>query len=65
MNVMEDEKGNIDKAKTMAIRMNQSDQNRIEVKGKKRKNEGGCYNLLTVALAFLKSMSLVHKVKGK
>lgn len=44
MNVMEDENGNIDKAKTMAIRMNQSNQNRIE-KGKKRKNEGGCYNL--------------------
>lgn len=33
MNVMEDENGNIDKAKTMAIRMNQSDQNRIEEKG--------------------------------
>lgn len=32
MNVMEDENGNIDKAK-----MNQSDQNRIEEKGKKRK----------------------------
>lgn len=45
MNVMEDENGNIDKAKTMAIRMNQSDKNRIEEKGKKRKNEGGCYNL--------------------
>ena len=29
----------------MAIRMNQSDQNRIEEKGKKRKNEGGCYKL--------------------
>lgn len=37
MNVMEDENGNIDKAKTMAIRMNQSDQNRIEEKGKREK----------------------------
>ena len=45
MNVMEDENGNIDKAKTMAIRINQSDQDRIEEKGKKRKNEGGCCNL--------------------
>ena len=37
MNIMEDENGNIDKAKTMAIRMNKSDKNRIEEKRKKEK----------------------------
>lgn len=39
MNVMEDENGNIDKAKTMAIRMNQSDQNRIEEKKRKKEKK--------------------------
>lgn len=39
MNVMEDENGNIDKAKTMAIRMNQSDQKRIEEKKRKKEKK--------------------------